>query len=260
MDDFAMLETEQLQALDNDHHLHPFTNSKLLHEVGSRIITRAEGIYIWDTHGKRMIDGMAGLWCVNIGYGREELVEAASRQMRKLPYYNTFFQTSHPPVIELSERLSHIAPTQLNHVFLTNSGSEANDTVIRMVRTYWAIRGEAERSTIISRQNAYHGSTVGSASLGGMTYMHAQGGLPIPGIEHIRQPYWYGEGGDLGPHEFGQVAAQALEEKILEIGEHKVGAFIAEPVQGAGGVIVPPDSYWPEITRICKKIRNFVHC
>ena len=247
------LETEQLQEIDNHHHLHPFTDSKVLHEVGSRIITRADGIYIWDNDGNRIIDGMAGLWCVNIGYGREELAEAASRQMRELPYYNTFFQTSHPPVIELSKRLSTITPRNFNHVFLTNSGSEANDTVIRMVRLYWATVGKPGRSTIISRHNSYHGSTIGAASLGGMAYMHAQGGLPIPGIEHIRQPYWYQESNGMDPDEFGLAAAGALEEKILEIGEDKVAAFIAEPIQGAGGVIVPPDSYWPEISRICKK-------
>ena len=247
------LETEQLQEIDSHHHLHPFTDSKVLHEVGSRIITRADGIYIWDNDGNRIIDGMAGLWCVNIGYGREELAEAASRQMRELPYYNTFFQTSHPPVIELSKRLSTITPRNFNHVFLTNSGSEANDTVIRMVRLYWATVGKPGRSTIISRHNSYHGSTIGAASLGGMAYMHAQGGLPIPGIEHIRQPYWYQESNGMDPDEFGLAAAGALEEKILEIGEDKVAAFIAEPIQGAGGVIVPPDSYWPEISRICKK-------
>ena len=245
--------TEQLQAIDKHHHLHPFTDSKVLHEVGSRIITHADGIYIWDNDGNRIIDGMAGLWCVNIGYGREELVEAARQQMRELPYYNTFFQTSHPPVIELTKRISTITPDNFNHVFLTNSGSEANDTVIRMVRLYWATLGESNRTTIISRHNSYHGSTMGAASLGGMAFMHAQGGLPIPGIEHIRQPYWYQESDGLDPDEFGIVAAKALEEKILEVGEDKVAAFIAEPIQGAGGVIVPPDSYWPEISRICKK-------
>ncbi len=246
-------ETGQLQHIDNLHHLHPFTDSKFLHKVGSRIITHAEGIYIWDSEGNQIIDGMAGLWCVNIGYGRSELAEAAYRQMQALPYYNTFFLTSHPPVIELTQRLATIAPKHINHVFLTNSGSEANDTVIRMTRRYWELRGEVDRSIIISRHNAYHGSTVGAASLGGMPHIHAQGGLPIPGIEHIQQPYWYEEGNGLEPDEFGLVAARALEEKILELGQDKIAAFIAEPIQGAGGVIVPPASYWPEISRICKQ-------
>ena len=252
MKNLELFETKALQSLDSEHHLHPFTDSKLLHKVGSRIITRADGVYVWDSDGNRIIDGMAGLWCVNIGYGREELVEAATRQLRQLPYYNTFFLTSHPPVIELSEQLAKVTPANFNHVFLTNSGSEANDTVIRMVRRYWALRGQPERNVIISRHNAYHGSTIGAASLGGMPAMHEHGGLPIPGIEHIQQPYWYQEGGDMSPDEFGLAAARALEKKILELGETSVAAFIAEPIQGAGGVIVPPDSYWPEISRICE--------
>ena len=253
MKNLELFETKALQSLDSEHHLHPFTDSKLLHKVGSRIITRADGIYVWDSDGNRIIDGMAGLWCVNIGYGREELVKAATRQLRQLPYYNTFFLTSHPPVIELSEQLAKVTPANFNHVFLTNSGSEANDTVIRMVRRYWALRGQPERNVIISRHNAYHGSTIGAASLGGMPAMHEHCGLPIPGIEHIQQPYWYQEGGDMSPDEFGLVAARALEKKILELGENNVAAFIAEPIQGAGGVIVPPDTYWPEISRICEQ-------
>ena len=253
MDQEIHFSTEQLQSLDSDHHLHPFTDTKVLNEVGSRIITNAEGVYVWDSDGNRIIDGMAGLWCVNVGYGREELVQAATEQLKQLPYYNTFFMTSHPPVIALSEKLASITPEPFNHFFPTNSGSEANDTVIRMVRQYWSVRGKPDKSVIISRHNAYHGSTVGAASLGGMSYMHAQGGLPIPGIRHIQQPYWYRDGGYMDPEEFGLEAAQALEREILEVGEDNVASFIAEPIQGAGGVIVPPDSYWPEISRICDK-------
>lgn len=251
MNDLQLLNTSELQTIDNEFHLHPFTDTKHLHKVGSRIITDAEGVYVWDSDGNKIIDGMAGLWCVNIGYGREELIEAATRQLRKLPYYNTFFMTSHPPVIELSQRLAEITPSQFNHVFLTNSGSEANDTVIRMVRRYWTLQGQESKTVVISRTNAYHGSTFGAASLGGMSAMH-ESGIPIPGIEHIQQPYWYREGGDLDSNEFGKKTAQSLEEKILELGVENVAAFIAEPIQGAGGVIVPPQSYWNEISRICE--------
>jgi putrescine aminotransferase len=196
---------------------------------------------------------MAGLWCVNVGYGRKELAEAAYRQMMELPYYNTFFKTATPPVIELSEKLAEITPDGLEKVFFASSGSEANDTIVRLVRRYWRVRGEDQRRTLISRVNGYHGSTCAAASLGGMKPMHALDGLPLPGFEHIRQPYWYQEGGDLSPDEFGLVAARALEEKILELGAETVAAFIGEPVQGAGGVVVPPDTYWPEIQRICRK-------
>ncbi len=243
--------TADWQALDRQHYLHPFTDYKQLHAKGSRVIVRAEGVYLYDSDGHQILDGMSGLWCVNLGYGRKELAEAAYRQMLELPYYNSFFQTAHPPAIELARQLVELTPPQFNRVFFTGSGSEGNDTVVRMVRRYWDLLGQGERRVIISRENAYHGSTMAGASLGGMGFMHAQGGLPIPGIVHIRQPYWFGEGGDLSPEEFGLIAAHALEQRIQELGPGKVAAFIAEPIQGAGGVIIPPDTYWPEIQRIC---------
>jgi putrescine---pyruvate transaminase len=245
------LPTAELQALDAAHHMHPFTAGDELAAKGARIITRAKGVWLTDSEGNEILDGMAGLWCVNIGYGRRELADVAARQMQELPFYNTFFQTTHVPAIALSTKLAELAPGDLNHVFFAGSGSEANDTNIRMVRHYWATKGKPEKSVIISRKNAYHGSTMGGGSLGGMAGMHAQGGLPIPGIVHIDQPYWWGEGGDMTPEEFGLARARQLEEKIAELGEDRVAAFIAEPIQGAGGVIIPPDSYWPEIKRIC---------
>ena len=248
----ASYNTQQLQDIDGQHHIHPFTDHKALMEKGTRIITRADGVYLWDSDGNKILDGMAGLWCVNVGYGRQELVDAATDQMQELPYYNNFFQTTHPPAIELSKALVDISPSQFNHVFFTNSGSEANDTVVRMVRHFWALEGKPEKTVIISRENAYHGSTVAGSSLGGMKGMHAQGGI-LHDIEHIVQPYWYRSGSEMDPEEFGLKTAQALEIRIKEIGEDRVAAFIAEPVQGAGGVIIPPVTYWPEIQRICKK-------
>ena len=245
--------TAELQSLDAAHHLHPFTDHAALTKKGVRVITRAEGVRLWDSEGHEILDGMAGLWCVNIGYGRAELAEVAARQMRELPYYNTFFQTTHVPAIALSTRIAELAPGDLNHVFFAGSGSEANDTNIRMVRHYWALKGKSEKTVFIARHNAYHGSSMGSASLGGMQAMHSQGGLPLPGIVHINQPHWYLEGGTMTPEEFGLARARELEAKILELGEDRVAAFIAEPVQGAGGVIIPPESYWPEIQRICDK-------
>jgi putrescine aminotransferase len=245
--------TAELQRLDSAHHMHPFTDHGVLREKGVRVITGADGVWLTDSEGNRILDGMAGLWCVNIGYGRHELAEAAYRQMKELPYYNTFFQTTHVPAIALSTKIAELAPGNLNHVFFASSGSEANDTNIRLVRHYWARKGQPERQVIIARKNGYHGSSMGSASLGGMAAMHSQGGLPIPGIHHIDQPYWWGEGGEMSPEEFGIARARQLEEAIQRIGPDKVGAFIAEPVQGAGGVIVPPDSYWPEIQRIVKE-------
>ena len=239
------------QELDREHHLHPFTDHKALHEKRSRIITRAEGCYIFDADGNRILDGMSGLWCVNVGYGQQSLIDAATRQLQELPYYNNFFQCAHPPSIELAALLQEVSQPQFNRVFFAGSGSESNDTVVRMVRTYWDLMEQPQRHTIISRKNAYHGSTVAAASLGGMKPMHRQSGLPIPGIEHIDQPYWFGSDRSLSPDEFGLATARALETKIQEIGADKVAAFIGEPVQGAGGVIIPPDTYWPEIQRIC---------
>jgi putrescine aminotransferase len=242
--------TAEWQALDAAHYLHPFTDHKSLAARGTRVITRAEGVYLHDSEGNRILDGMSGLWCVALGYGRRELAEAAYRQMQELPYYNSFFQCANPPAIELADRLARLTPPQFQHAFFTGSGSEANDTLVRMVRRYWALRGEPDRQVIISRWNGYHGSTMAGASLGGMKAMHSQGGLPIPGIVHIGQPYWFECGGDLDPDAFGLQAARELEQKILEIGPEKVAAFIGEPVQGAGGVIIPPRTYWPEIQRI----------
>lgn len=245
--------TAELQAIDAAHHMHPFTTGDEIAAKGARVITGADGVMLRDSEGNQILDAMAGLWCVNVGYGREELAEVAARQMRELPYYNTFFMTTHVPVIALSQRLAELAPDGMNHVFYAGSGSEANDTNIRMVRTYWDMKGKPNKKVIISRHNAYHGSSVGSGSLGGMSGMHAQGGLPIPDIHHIGQPHWWGEGGDQTPEDFGLMRAQELEQAINEMGEDRVAAFIAEPVQGAGGVIVPPSTYWPEIQRICDK-------
>ena len=241
------------QQVDAAHYLHPFTDSKALAAKGTRVITRGEGIYIWDATGHKMLDGMSGLWCVNVGYGRKELIDAATHQLSELPFYNSFFQCAHPPAIRLAELLAEVTPAHLNHVFFTSSGSEANDTVIRMVRHYWNVLGQPNRNVIISRENAYHGSTMGGASLGGMTYMHKQGGLPIPGIEHIAQPYYFEYRGNLSAEEFGIERARDLERRIESVGADKVAAFIGEPIQGAGGVIMPPASYWPEVRRICEK-------
>ena len=250
--------TQHIQAMDSAHFLHPFTDFKDLNTRGARVITEAKDIYVWDSEGRRMLDAMSGLWCVNVGYGRKELADAAQAQMMKLPYYNSFFQTTNVPAATLAAKLASLAPTvgdrSFEHVFYSSSGSESNDSNVRMVRRYWDLLGQPERKVIIGRVNGYHGSTMAGASLGGMSGMHAQGDLPIPNITHIEQPYYFenalpGESSDA----FGIRAAGWLEQKILEIGPEKVAAFIGEPVQGAGGVIIPPTTYWPEIQRIVDK-------
>lgn len=246
-------DTAAIQKMDSAHYLHPFTDFQDLASKGARVMVRGEGVYLWDSQGKKIVDGMSGLWCVNVGYGRTSISQAVYQQMETLPFYNSFFGTTNLPAAQLAAKLAQISPPQFQHVFFTSSGSEANDTNLRMVRRYWDLLGYKERHTIISRHNAYHGSTVAGASLGGMDGMHAQGGLPIPGIVHIGQPNYLEAGQGLTPEEFGLKAAGWLEEKILEVGADKVAAFIGEPVQGAGGVIIPPATYWPEIQRICDK-------
>ncbi|HEX7931633.1 MAG TPA: aspartate aminotransferase family protein [Paraburkholderia sp.] len=246
--------TAEYRALDAAHHIHPFSDMGALNRNGSRVIVKAHGVYLWDSEGNKVIDGMAGLWCVNVGYGRKELADAAYRQMQELPYYNTFFKTTHPPVIELSALLAELAPEPFNHFFYCNSGSEGNDTVLRIVHRYWATQGRPPKKVVISRKNGYHGSTIAGGTLGGMGYMHEQMPSKVENIVHIDQPYFFGEAeSDQTSEAFALARAQQLEAKILEIGADNVAAFIGEPFQGAGGVIFPAPTYWPEIQRICRK-------
>ncbi|MBX3568556.1 MAG: aspartate aminotransferase family protein [Rhizobiaceae bacterium] len=245
---------KQLQQIDAAHHLHPFTDHKDLRAAGTRMIVRADGPFVYDAEGNEILDGMAGLWCVNIGYGRNELAEAAYKQMKELPYYNSFFRCTTPTPALLAQKIAEIAPKSLRQVFFGSSGSEANDTALRLVRHYWALEGKPEKNRIISRKNAYHGSTVAGTSLGGMENMHKQLGGAVPNIVHVMMPYAFelalpGE----SDHDFGLRAAKAVEDAILEAGPETVAAFIGEPVMGAGGVKIPPASYWPEIERICRK-------
>ncbi len=245
--------TRDWQAADKAHFIHPFTDHASLHAEGARIVERGEGVWITDSEGHRVLDAMAGLWCVNAGYGQPALIAAAHEQLQRLAYCNTFFHSAAPAAIELAELLAEVSPPQFKRVFYANSGSEGNDTVIRLVRHYWRLKGEPQRKILIARNYGYHGSTVGGASLSGMPWMHEQGDLPIQGVVHIGQPHHRMLGGDMTPEAFGLMAAGWLEDKILEVGAEKVAAFVAEPVQGAGGVVVPPPTYWPEIQRICDK-------
>lgn len=254
-------DSAKLRQLDIEHHLAAHADYKVIRDIGgSRIITRAEGCYIYDSDGNAIFDGMSGLWCVQVGYGRKELADAARDQMLELPFYNTFFKTAAPPTILLATKVAELLGGNLSHVFFNNSGSEAVDTVIRLVRYYWQVKGQPERNVIIARNNAYHGSTVAGTSLGGMKAMQKQGGPWVPGIEHVMQPYGFEEGFGENSDTFAERAAQALEERILQVGPEKVAAFIGEPVQGAGGVIIPPAGYWPRVEAICRKYGILLVC
>lgn len=247
-------DSAELKRLDLAHHLPAQADYGHLRDIGgSRVVVRGQGSSFTDSDGKTFLDGMAGLWCVAVGYGREELADVAWRQMMELPYYNSFFKTATAPAIELAARIAGLAGGDLQHVFFNSSGSEAVDTMFRMVRHYWAVQGQPWRKVFIARRNGYHGSTVAGASLGGMGAMHAIGDLPIPGIEHVIQPYAFNEGFGEDPDAFAARCAQEIEDRILEVGPHNVAAFVGEPVQGAGGVIIPPALYWPRVEAICRK-------
>jgi putrescine aminotransferase len=237
----------EIQAIDAAHHIHPFTNTRELNAKGARVITKAEGAWLTDGEGNRILDGMAGLWCTAVGYGRDEIVDAVAAQMRELPFYNTFFQSTHAPVAELSQRLAGLTPPQFNRFFYCSSGSEANDTIARLVTYYWQLMDKPERNVIVSRRGAYHGSSVASSALGGFPTMHAQPGLPVGNIFHAPRPAWWAEGGDHSPEEFGRKVARDTLALIDGIGVGRVAAFLAEPIMGAGGVIIPPETYWPEL-------------
>jgi putrescine aminotransferase len=256
-------QTKHWQAMDAAHHVHPFSDTAALNKEGVRIITRGRGVYLWDSDGKKIIDGMAGLWCVQVGYGNEELAEAGYEALKTLPYYNHFFKTSNPWTIELAAKLATLLPAGHDHVLFANSGSEANDTALKLIRYFWNREGRLEKKIHLSRDYSYHGVTFAAASLSGLTPMHPQWDLPLPGFEKIPTPYWYGAKaagyGDIDPDAFGLLIAEKLETKILELGADRVASFSAEPIQGAGGVIFPPATYWHEVQRICAKYDVLLH-
>lgn len=245
----AKLDTATLKQLDQAHHLHPFTDFKDYAEHGGRIISRAEHVYIYDSDGNKIQDGMSGLWCCNLGYSQNTIKDAVAAQLHELPFYNNFFRCSNQPAVELAGKLCELSPERFQHVFFTNSGSEANDTQIKLVHRYFDLLGKPKKKHIISRINAYHGSTIAAGSLGGMQFMHEQT-IGLNYVHHINQPHWFELGGEMDEDSFGIQVARELEAKIDELGEENVAAFIAEPIQGAGGVIIPPATYWPEVKRI----------
>jgi putrescine aminotransferase len=255
--------TAHWRALDAAHHVHPFSDTAALNQEGVRVITRGDGVYLWDSEGKRIIDGMAGLWCVQLGYGNRELAEAGYEALKTLPYYNHFFKTSNPWTIELAAKLATLLPDGHDHVLFANSGSEANDSALKLIRYYWNLKRKPEKKIHLSRELSYHGVTFGGASLSGLTPMHPQWDLPLDGFVKVPTPYWFGAKqagyGDIGPDELGLRIAEALEQTILELGPAHVASFSAEPVQGAGGVIFPPSTYWPAVQAICRKYDVLLH-
>jgi putrescine---pyruvate transaminase len=244
---------QNLQALDKQFHLHPFTHHGDLHAQGTHIITHAEGCHVTDATGRRLLDGLAGLWCVNVGYGCSEIVEAVHSQMAKLPYYCSFFNTTHEPAIRLAETLGKTAPGRLRRTLFCNSGSEANETALKVIRGWNKLRGHTRKTKILSRTYSYHGVTLGSASITGLTTVSAPFDLPLPGFLHVPGPHPYGYQSRLTAEEFGIDCLRQTAELIEREGADSIAAMFVEPVQGAGGVIVPPRSYLRELRQMCRE-------
>jgi len=248
------LQTRAVETL-----IHPYSNQATIRETGPLVIERGKGVYIYDSEGKQYLEGMAGLWCTALGYDNEELVEAAAAQMRKLPFAHLFTAKSHDPGIELAEKLKEIAPVPISKVFFCNSGSEANDSQMKLVWYMNNALGRPEKKKIISRVKAYHGVTIASASLTGLPNNHIDFDLPIARVLHTSCPHHYRFGKDgESEEEFATRCATELEELILREGPDTVAAFIAEPIMGAGGVIVPPKTYFPKIMAVCAKYDVFM--
>ncbi|TWF50129.1 aspartate aminotransferase family protein [Neorhizobium alkalisoli] len=248
------VQPNSMEARDKAYHLHSYTNARALEKDGALVMDRGEGIYVYDTNGKQYIEGMAGLWSVGVGFGENRLVEAAAKQMAKLPYYHTFTARAHGPSIELAEKLIQMAPVPMSKAYFTNSGSEANDTAVKMVWYRSNALGKPEKKKIISRIKGYHGVTVASASLTGLPNNHRSFDLPIAGVFHTSCPHYRAfklEGEDEAA--FVARCVKELEDLIIKEGPETVAAFIGEPVMGAGGVIVPPAGYWDAIQKILKK-------
>ncbi|UTW54545.1 aminotransferase [Kordiimonas sp. SCSIO 12610] len=242
-----------LQGLDQKHHMHPFTDPNTLKQAPPFLIDSAEGCYV-SGQGIRLLDMMAGLACVNIGYGNPEMAETAAIAYKTLSYYHSFAAVSNPAVAALCGKIASLAPANFNSVFLSNSGSEANETAIKVAHMYWQLKGKKSKRVIIARDNSYHGSSIVTAALTGNKAMQEPFGIEVgQDIRHAMMPCWFRLGGDMALDEFGIKAAQSIEEQILEAGPDNVAAFIGEPIQNALGAVIPPETYWPEVQRICKK-------
>ena len=248
------VQPNSVEARDQAYQLHSYTNARALERDGALVIDRGEGVYVFDNNGKRYIEAMSGLWSVAVGFGERRLVDAAARQMSILPYYHTFTGRTHGPSVDLAEKLIQMAPVPMSKVYFTNSGSEANDTAIKMVWYRSNALGKPEKKKIISRVKGYHGVTIASASLTGLPNNHRSFDLPLANIFHTTCPHYrvFANEGET-EQEFVARCAKDLEDLILKEGPETVAAFIGEPVMGAGGVIVPPAGYWEAIQTVLRK-------
>jgi len=232
-----------LEEIDARFHLHPFTNHDDMHAHGTHIIVAANGVYVEDSRGRKLLDGLAGLWCVNVGYGRTEIIDAITSQLREVCFYPSFFNSTTEPAIRLAQRLAELAPAHLNHTIFCNSGSEANETALKIIRGYWKLRGQPQRTKILSRNFAYHGVTIATTSMTGLPGCTEPFGLPLPGFIQVPAPHAYAAGQEADPVAYGKWCVEETARIIEREGAETIGAMFVEPVQGAGGVIPPPEGY-----------------
>jgi len=245
--------TAELVAKDKANLLHPVSNLKQVRENGPLVLARGEGVYLWDTDGKQYIDGFSGLWNVNVGHGRHELAEAAADQIDEVAFVPTFFGLAAPPAIELATKLANMFPGSLNHIHFTSGGAESNETALKIARYYWFLKGKPDKIKIISRKMGYHGIAMGALAATGIPTYHEGFGPGVPGYVHVSAPYDYRNGEGLSESEFVNKLLKELEELIATEGAENIAAMIGEPVQGAGGVVVPPDGYWKAVLPVLKK-------
>jgi putrescine aminotransferase len=240
-----------LRRLDEAHHLHPFTDHRALHKAGTHVIRSAHGSTLVGEDGREILDALAGLWCTNVGYGRTEIADAVAEQMRAVAFYPSFFNTTTEPTIRLAARLAELAPERLNHAIFCNSGSEANETALKLIRGYWKLRGRREKKKVLSRTYAYHGVGLATTSLTGLPSCLDPFDLPLPGFVHVPGPLAYGSG--KSPEEYGRWCLEETERTIAREGADTIGAMFVEPVQGAGGVIVPPPGHLAALRELCRR-------
>ncbi len=244
---------EALHQMDARHYLHPFTNHDELHASGSHIIERGEGVWLHDAHGRKLLDGLAGLWCVNVGYGCGEIADAVSAQMRRLPFYPSFFNSATEPAIRLAGKLASLAPARLNHTIFSNSGSEANETALKLIRSYQKLRGKTGKTKILSREFGYHGVTLATTSMTGLPGCYLPFDLPLPGFIHVPGPNAYAASREADPAAYAQWCLEETERIILRENPATIAAIFAEPIQGAGGVIVPPAGYLKALRDLARR-------
>lgn len=240
-----------LRGLDEAYHLHPFTDHRAMHEAGTHLVRSARGSTVVDEDGRELLDGLAGLWCVNVGYGREEIVRAVTEQMRAVAFYPSFFNTTTEPTIRLAARLAGLAPARLRHTIFSNSGSEANESALKLIRAYWKLRGRRGKTKVLARSYAYHGVTLATTSLTGLPACTEPFDLPLPGFLQVPGPHAYGSG--KSPAEYGAWCLAETERAVAREGAETIAAMFVEPVQGAGGVIVPPEGHLAQLRELCRR-------